>query len=66
MVRMLFVAALMVVLLTLFSREWQKKETVPSIRSEPVAADMLADQKKIRDNDTAEDIVTGRHSNRKT
>ena len=58
LVRMLFVAALMVVLLTLFSREWQKEETVPSIRSEPVAHKTLADQKKIRDNDSAEDIVT--------
>ncbi len=58
LVRMLFIAALMVVLLTLFSREWQMEETVPSIRSEPVAAKMLADQKKIKDNDSAEDVVT--------
>ncbi len=56
--RLLFVAVLMVGLLTLFLMEWQGEETVPSIRSEPVAAKMLADQKKIRDNDSAEDIVT--------
>jgi len=58
LVRMPIVAVLLVGLLTLFLREWLGEETVPSIRSEPVAAKTLADQKKIRDNDSAEDIVT--------
>jgi len=57
-VRMLIVAVLMVGLVTVFLREWEKQETIPSTQSDSVLAKLLSDQKKIRDNHSAEEIVT--------
>ena len=57
-VRMLFIAVLIVGLVTVFLRQWDKQETMPSTQSEPFLAKLLADPKEIKDNDSAEDIVS--------
>ncbi len=53
---MILAAALMVVLATVLLRDWETQW--PSTQSDPVVAKMLAAQKNIKDNDSAEDIVT--------
>ena len=54
--RMLLAAALMVVLATVLLREWETQG--PSTRSDSAPAKTLAAQNYIRDNDSAESLVT--------
>ncbi len=54
--RMILAAALMIVITTVLLREWEKQG--PSTRSDSALAKTLAAQNYIRDNDSAESLVT--------